>query len=84
MLIKIFFLYKEGRPTSDLSKLTTGQTNGAHTRSWTGDLFITNEVLYRLSYASRTLVISAPVLQPTLRSAFEYVLQATQVAWSHS
>ena len=32
---------------------------GAHTRSWTGDLFITNEVLYRLSYASETPVISA-------------------------
>jgi hypothetical protein len=28
---------------------------GAHIRSRTGDLFITNEVLYRLSYASLTL-----------------------------
>ena len=55
---------------------------GAHTRSWTEDLFITNEVLYRLSYASRTLVISAPV--PKLVSTSLCIEQATQAAWSSS
>ena len=35
---------------------------GAHNRSRTGDLFITNEVLYRLSYASGVLLLILPAL----------------------
>ncbi len=39
---------------------------GAHIRSRTGDLFITNEVLYRLSYASLTCISSKLLSQPAL------------------
>ncbi len=28
--------------------------NGADDRNWTGDRFVTNEVLYQLSYASKS------------------------------
>ena len=27
--------------------------NGAHNRNWTGDLFLTKKVLYRLSYVGK-------------------------------
>ncbi len=37
------------------NSLSAGLRNGAHIRNRTGDLFITNEVLYRLSYASQPL-----------------------------
>ena len=45
-------LYQTEAHTVLHRSIATHTNNGAHNRIWTGDLFLTKEVLYRLSYMS--------------------------------